>query len=543
MRERAQGVDDVGGFHGAVRYYDYYRNVKEADPDGDFPYARAMHPVARPLVLLVLLAAATPGLACSDKLRVGPLDLTKVSAEDLGAALAQKKVTSVQLVDAYLDRIADCNAEIRAVISTNREARRAAKERDTERAAGKVRGPMHGIPVIIKDNIDLEGAVTTAGSFALADNRSTSSAPLVSRLIFEGAIVIAKANLSEWANFRSRHSSSGWSAVGGLVVNARDPLRSACGSSSGSAVAVVVHFAPVAVGTETNGSIVCPASVNGLVGFKPSVGMIPQVGIVPISRTQDAAGPMAASVADAALLLGAMTVPARNFRVGLDADALAGKRLGVARFIKGFAPRTEQAFNAALAVLTASGAELVEIEQFDFADLRDLETTILATEFKAGINEYLASTPPAVKSRTLQDLIAFNRGDPRELEWFGQDLFETSEAARGLDDAAYTQALRKALALARGGIDRLLAEHKIAALIAPTSGPAWSVDLVNGDRSVGSASLLPAVAGYPHLTVPMGQVGGLPVGLSFIGTAGSDATLLSFGYAFERAVVTSAGSR
>jgi amidase len=391
------------------------------------------------------------------------------------------------------------------------------------------------VPVIIKDNIDLEGTVTTAGSFALAGNLRTTNAPLVDRLISEGAVIIAKANLSEWANFRSRQSSSGWSAVGGLVVNARDPLRTACGSSSGSAVAVVRHLAPVAVGTETNGSIVCPASVNGLVGFKPSVGMIPQVGIVPISQTQDAAGPMAASVADAALLLGAMTVPARNFRVTLDAGSLKGARIGVARFIKGFSPRTEQTFNAALEALKANGAELVEIEQFDFADLRDLEMTILTTEFKHGINAYLATMPPEVKSRTLEDLMAFNRAEPRELEWFGQDLFEASQATRGLDDPAYTQALQKALGIARGGIDKLLADNKVVALVAPTSGPAWTVDLVNGDRSVGSSSMLPAVAGYPHLTVPMGQVGGLPVGLSFIGAHGSDAKLLSLGYAFERA--------
>jgi amidase len=474
-------------------------------------------------------------MACPDRFLVGKLDFTRASVEDLANAQARKKVTSAQLTTAYLERIAACNPEVRAVISTNRAALRAAQERDAERAAGKVRGPLHGVPVIIKDNIDLEGAVTTAGSFALAANLRTANAPLVDRLISEGAVIIAKANLSEWANFRSDQSSSGWSAVGGLVVNARDPLRSACGSSSGSAVAVVRHFAPVAVGTETNGSIVCPASVNGLVGFKPSVGMIPQVGIVPISHTQDAAGPMAASVADAALLLGAMSVPARDFRTGLDANALEGKRIGVARFIKGFSPRTVQAFDAALAVLRANGAELVEIERFDFGDLDDLETTILTTEFKHDINAYLATTPPAVKSRTLEDLIAFNRTEPRELEWFGQDVFETSQATRGLDDPAYTQALQKALGIARGGIDKLLADNQVVALVAPTSGPAWAVDLVNGDRSVGSSSMLPAVAGYPHLTVPMGQVGGLPVGLSFFGAHGSDAKLLSLGYAFEQA--------
>jgi amidase len=493
---------------------------------------RLFHAIA----VIGILVACGPARACENRFRVGSLDLTKVSLDDLGAALAQKKVTSAQLVDAYLDRIDACNREVRAVISVHRAAAREARQLDAERLAGKVRGPLHGVPVIIKDNIDLAGAVTTAGSFALADNRRAENAPVVERLLAAGAIVIAKANLSEWANFRSRHSSSGWSAVGGLVVNARDPLRTACGSSSGSAVAVARHFAPVAVGTETNGSIVCPSSVNGLVGFKPTVGLVGQAGIVPISHTQDTAGPMAARVSDVALLLGGMTEPARDFRASLDAKSLQGVRLGVARFIKGYSPRTEQAFDAALQVLQANGAQLVEIGEFDYAELRDLETTILTTEFKSGINAYLASTPPAVKSRTLEDLIAFNRNDDRELEWFGQEWFEQSQATRGLDDPAYTQALQKALTLARGGIDRLLGEHKVAALVAPTNGPAWMVDLVNGDRAVGSASILPAVAGYPHLTVPLGQVTGLPVGLSFIGTAGSDATLLSLGYAFEQAL-------
>jgi amidase len=499
---------------------------------------RDVSPLLRTLAVLGLLGASAPGLACAEGFRAGSLDLATATLGDISAALTRKKISSVQLVDAYLGRIADCNDEVRAVISTNPAALREAKQLDRERAAGKLRGPLHGVPVIIKDNIDLAGTATTAGSFALIDNRRTSSAALVERLAAAGAIIIAKANLSEWANFRSRNSASGWSAVGGLVPNPRDTLRTACGSSSGSAAAVVVRFAPIAVGTETNGSIVCPASVNGLVGLKPTVGLVSQAGIVPISHTQDTAGPLAANVSDAALLLGAMVVgeSARDYRAALDPAALAGARLGVARFIKGFSPRTEQAFDAALDVLRANGAELVEIEQFDHAELRDLELTILLTEFKAGINAYLATTPPAVKARTLEALIAFNRDEPRELEWFGQDLFELAQATRGLDDGAYTQALRKALALARAqGIDRLLTEHKLVALVAPTTGPAWTIDLVNGDRSVGSASLLPAVAGYPHLTVPMGRVTGLPVGLSFMGSAGSDATLLSLGYAFEQA--------
>jgi amidase len=497
-----------------------------------------MKPIDRALVVAGLLLASLPGFACPQRVRAGTLDLATATVEDITAALAQRKVTSVQLVDAYLGRIRVCNDELHAIISTNRAAQRIARQLDAERAAGKLRGPLHGVPVIIKDNIDLAGAVTTAGSFALADNERPASAPLVEQLTRAGAVVIAKANLSEWANFRSKQSTSGWSAVGGLVANARDPLRSACGSSSGSAVAVVLHFAPLAVGTETNGSIVCPASVNGIVGFKPTVGWISQQGIVPISHTQDTAGPMASSVADTALLLGALVNAerAQDFRGALRADALKGARLGVARFIKGFSPRTDQAFEKMLGVLKAAGAELVEISDYDFADLRDLESTILATEFRAGIDAYLATSPPAVKPRTLGALIAFNRGEPRELEWFGQEWFEQAQVGGGLDDPAYLAALQKALTLARAnGIDKLLADHKVIALIAPTNGPAWSIDLVNGDRAVGSASLLPAVAGYPHLTVPAGDVAGLPVGLSFIGTAGSDATLLSLGYSFEQA--------
>jgi len=499
---------------------------------------RAVNAALRTLIAIVLLAGSVPGLACSDRIRAGTLDLATATLDDITAALAQKKVTSVQLVDAYLGRIAACDDEKHAIISINRAASREARALDAERAAGKLRGPLHGVPVIIKDNIDLAGAVTTAGSFALVDNERVTSAPVVEQLAKAGAIVIAKANLSEWANFRSKNSASGWSAVGGLVANARDPLRSACGSSSGSAVAVTLHFAPLAVGTETNGSIVCPASVNGIVGFKPTIGWISQQGIVPISRTQDTAGPMAGSVADAALLLGAMVGEehAQDFRGALRADALKGARLGVARFIKGYSPRTDQAFEKMLASLRSAGAELVEIPDYDFADLRDLESTILVTEFKAGINAYLSTAPPAVKPRTLEALIALNRAEPRELEWFGQEWFEQAQAGGGLDDPAYVAALKKALLLSRAnGIDKLLADNKVVALVAPTSGPAWSVDLINGDRAVGSASLLPAVAGYPHLTVPAGNVAGLPVGLSFIGTAGSDATLLSLGYSFERA--------
>jgi amidase len=485
------------------------------------------------LVLLGVAVLLSPRLrACDER--------TPKSIDDLRSALEQKKTTSVALVRDYLARISECNGRLHAIISTNPDALPYAEALDRERAAGKIRGPLHGIPVIIKDNIDLAGSVTTAGSLALAGNLRDRNAPLVDRLMAAGLIVIAKANLSEWANIRSRWSSSGWSAVGGLTVNPHNSQRTACGSSAGSAVAIAMQLAPVAVGTETNGSIVCPASVNGVVGLKPTVGLIPAEGIVPISDTQDTAGPMAASVRDVALLLAALADPQRasaaNYPGALKAGALKGARLGVARFIQGYSPQTEKAFNDALQVMKAQGAVLVEINRFDYEDIRDLQVPILLTQFKVGVNAYLATTPDTVKTRTLADVIAFNLAEPRELSWFGQDLLEQAQATAGLSDPAYLTMLEKARAIAGlRGIDRLLGEYKFIALVAPTTGPAWSIDLVNGDRSVGSAALLPAIAGYPHLTVPMGEVAGLPVGLSFIGTAWSERALLALGNSFEQA--------
>jgi amidase len=489
---------------------------------------------------MAALALCQSAFGCGPN-KAGTLDLDTATLEQVRDAIAASRTSSSELVRAYLARIRECDSKYHAILSINPDAVAQARSLDAERSAGKVRGPLHGVPVILKDNIDLAGMVTTAGSLALSENRRERSAPIADRLIAAGAIVIAKANLSEWANFRSRFSSSGWSAVGGLVVNAHDARHTACGSSSGSAVAIVTRFAPAAVGTETNGSIVCPASVNGVVGMKPTVGLVPAEGIVPISHSQDTAGPMTATVADAALLLTAMAArpdaPYTNYHAGLRHDALRGVRLGVARFIQGYSPRTEQAFDAALETLKAQGAELVEIRQFDFAEVRDLQLPILLTEFKAGINAYLATAPAAVKSRSLADLIAFNRAEPRETEWFGQDLFEQSEATAGLDDGAYVKALQRARSLAgEQGIDRLLRENRVVAIVAPTTGPAWMIDLVNGDRSVGSASTLAAVSGYPHLTVPMTKVSDLPIGLSFFGAARSEQILLSLGYSFEHAL-------
>ncbi len=500
-----------------------------------------------PRSFLAALVAASflvpPALACRAR-SAGPVDLATATTTELQAALAGRKTTSAKLVQAYLARIAECDPKLHAIIATNPNALRDARQLDAERAAGRLRGPLHGVPVIIKDNIDLAGMPTTAGSLALAGNLRARNAPLVDRLQDAGMVVIAKANLSEWANFRSNDSSSGWSAVGGLAVNYFDAARTACGSSSGSATAVAARFSPVAVGTETNGSIVCPSSINGLVGLKPTVGLVSGEGVVPISHSQDTAGPMTASVADAALLLSAMAGPGArpgqdrptNYRAGQRADALRGTRIGVARFIRGFSPATLAVFDAALKQLAAEGAELVDIGELDMQELQRLQLPILLSEFKADLNAYLATAPAAVTARTLEAVIEFNRAEPRELAHFGQELFEQAQATKGLDDPEYIEQLRRAKALSGTlGIDRLLREHDVAALVAPTTGPAWTIDLVNGDNFTGGSSTLAAMSGYPHLTVPMGRVAGLPVGLSFFGRAWDEQALLSMGYSYERA--------
>ncbi len=496
-----------------------------------------------PLLAFAALAMSSTGwaaISCDKPAKAGKFDLANATLEDLSAALAARRVTSVELVRAYQQRIRDCDGELHSIISLNTAAPEEAKRLDADRAAGKVRGPLHGVPIVIKDNIDMAGMVTTAGSLALAENLRERNAPLVDRLAAAGVIVIAKTNLSEWANFRSMWSSSGWSAVGGLAVNPHDPRRTACGSSSGSGTAVVAGLAPASIGTETNGSITCPSSINGLVGIKPTVGLISADGIVPISHTQDTAGPMTSTVADTALLLAALADPKRpveDYHGALDPDALKGLRLGVARFINGFTPRTDAVFDAALEVLKAQGAELVEIEEFDFADIGEHELTLLLTEFKVGLNAYLATTPAAVKTRTLEDLIVFNDAEPRETVHFGQELFVQAQATAGLDDPKYVKAFEHARLIAgKEGLDKLLGGNRVVALISPTVGPAWSIDLVNGDpSSIASSTMLSAVSGYPHLTVPMGEVSGLPVGISIMGPAWSEKTLLAIGHAFEKA--------
>jgi amidase len=478
-------------------------------------------------------------------------DSTCKSAAAVAGDLAAHRVASRTLVTDYEARIGRLNPKIHAVIGLNPSAMAEARASDARRAAGRTRGPLDGLPILVKDNIGIAGLPTTAGSLALARNVRSASAPVVARLVRAGAVILGRTNLSEWANIRSEHSTSGWSAVGGLTRNPYMLDRTACGSSSGSAAAVAAGMAAAAIGTETDGSISCPSSMNGLVGLKPTVGLVSRTGIVPISHTQDTAGPITHTVRDAAMLLTAMagsdpadpaTAGADAHRIdyttALDPRALQGVRLGVARFLlKGFTPQTLGVFNRALALLKARGAVLVDIDDYHMAKIGRNENLVLLTELKTDLDKYLAGSPPAVKTRTLAQLIAFDDAHPQEMAWFGQGLFVKAERTKGLDDPAYVKAHDTNLRLAGpDGIDRLLREHGVAALISPTQNPASVIDLVNGDAGItGGDSSLPAVATYPYITVPMGEVHGLPVGLSFIGPKWSEARLLGLAYAYEQA--------
>ncbi len=442
-----------------------------------------------------------------------------------------------------IDAIDDHGPQLNAVIAVNPAALRLAQ------AASAMTGPLAGKAVLVKDNIETADAMaTTAGSLALKDNITGRDAPLVARIRSAGVVILGKTNLSEWANIRSSRSSSGWSAVGGQTKNPHALDRSPCGSSSGSGAAVAAGLAWAAIGTETDGSITCPASVNGIVGFKPTVGLVSRTHIVPISHSQDTPGPMTTSVNDAALLLTAMAgsdpadkataradLHATDFAAGLDTATLRGVRIGVLRKQAGQHERLTLVFETALADLRASGAELVEINQ-DFDDaMFDDEGTVLYYELRENLGAYLRSLPGNPPIRSLADAIAFNKAHPEELRWFGQETFEKAEATT--DRAVYEKARANSLRMAgKDGIDRLLAVHKVTLLIAPTERPAWPIDLVTGDHytPVGAGSLA-AIAGYPHLTVPMGAVDGLPVGLSFMAAAWDDKHVLEAGAAYERA--------
>jgi amidase len=485
-----------------------------------------------------------------------PDTIDEATIADLQRWMAERRVTAAELVEHYvrrIERLDRAGPALRSVLETNPDAAAIAARLDAEREAGRVRGPLHGIPVLLKDNIDTgDRMMTTAGSLALAGASAPHDAPIVARLREAGAVILGKTNLSEWANFRSSRSSSGWSARGGQTRNPYALDRNPCGSSSGTGAAIAASLAAVGLGTETDGSIVCPSNNCGLVGLKPTVGLVSRTGIVPISHTQDTAGPMTRTVADAAVLLGALVGPdpadAATARAAgraeadyvrfLDEGALRGARLGVARQHFGFHAGTDAVLEEALRALREAGAVLVDpVTLPTDAAIGAHEIEVLLYEFKHGVAAYLQSRRPGQPHRTLADLIAFNAANAeRELAWFGQELFERAERKGPLADLAYRRALAECARLARTeGLDRAFATHRLDAIVAPTGGPAWLTDLVNGDHFMGGSSTISAVAGYPSLTVPAGQVRGLPVGISFMGRAWSEGRLLALGHAFERA--------
>ena len=477
-------------------------------------------------------------------------DLTFASGAEQQAAVAAGETTFEGIIRSYLKRIAAMDRtgpRLNSILSLNPAARSDARDRDRQATGNSQNATLRGLSVLVKDNIETATLPTTAGSLALKDNNTGHDAPLVARLKVAGAVILGKSNLSEWANFRSNHSISGWSAVGGLVRNPYGLDRSACGSSAGSAAAVAAGLTWAAIGTETDGSITCPASMNGVVGLKPTVGLVSRARIVPISSSQDTAGPIARSVTDAALLLTAIagtdpadpaTAEADTRKVdyvrALSGASLKGARIGVLRYTR--SPQADALFEASLKVLADGGAVLVDVPIPDEGSVDAAEQVVEQAEFKAGINAYLASAAPAVKTHNLDDLIAFNAASPREMALFGQETFLKAAKAPNLSDPIYLKAAEAGRRLAGPeGIDRMLAEHRVDALVATTNGPASVNDPINGGRWLGSPSTWPAVAGYPHLTVPMGYVSGLPVGLSFIGPKWSEARLLRLGYAFEQA--------
>jgi amidase len=482
--------------------------------------------------------------------------ISELQARMQAPALSADALSARTLVEAYLARIErlDRNGPtLNAVIEINPDALTIADALDAERAAQGPRGPLHGIPVLLKDNIDTaDRMMTTSGSLALLGSIAPEDAFLVKKLRDAGAVILGKTNLSEWANFRSTRSSSGWSSRGGQTRNPYALDRNPCGSSSGSAVAVAANLCTVAMGTETDGSIICPSHANGIVGIKPTVGLISRTGIIPISHSQDTAGPMARTVADAALLLGALigvdpedpaTEAGRDraltdYTPFLDPDGMQGARIGVARDWFGLDPRVDAVMECCIATMRDLGATIVDPAEVATAkELGKTEVEVLLHEFKADLNAYLARLGPDAPVHSMAEIIAFNDAHrERAMPYFGQERMLAAQEKGPLTDAAYLVALATNHRLARDeGLDATLADHELDALIAPSGGPAWLTDWVNGDHHGGGSSSHPAVAGYPNLTVPAGYIFGLPVGLSFFGGAYQEPTLIKLAYAFEQA--------
>jgi amidase len=483
-------------------------------------------------------------------------EFEEATLEDLQRRMAAGTLTARRLTAAYLSRIAALDRKgpaLHHVIETSPDALSVAEALDAERRAKGARGPLHGIPILLKDNVDTaDKMTTTAGSLALAGSIPPRDATVARKLREAGAVLLGKTNLSEWANIRSNRSSSGWSARGGQAKNPYVLDRNPCGSSSGSAAAVAANLCALAIGTETDGSIVCPSSANGIVGIKPTLGLVSRAGIIPIAHSQDTAGPMARTVRDAAVLLGALvgvddrdlatadaaSRGASDYTRFLDADGLRGARIGVVRKSFGFNPRVDRLMEDALAEMVRRGAVLVDPAELPHAgEYDDSELEVLLFELKADLAAYLRALGPSAPVKTLADVIAFNDAHrAEEMPYFGQELFLKAEEKGPLTTPAYRDALEKNQRLARAeGIDAVMDQHRLDALVAPTGGPAWTTDLVNGDHFSGGSSTAPAVAGYPNINLPVGSIYGLPVGISFIGRAWSEPTLLKLAFAFEQA--------
>ena len=483
-------------------------------------------------------------------------ELEEWTVTQLQEALRTGRLTSQRITELYLGRIAAMDRvgpTLRHVIETNPDALAVASERDAERRAGRLRGALDGIPVIIKDNIDTADRMhTSAGSLALAHSIARRDAGVTERLRAAGAVILAKANMSEWANMRSPRASSGWSARGGQGRNPYVLDRTPCGSSSGVGGAVAASFAAVGVGTETDGSIMCPSSANALVGIKPTVGLVSRAGIIPIAHSQDTAGPMARTVTDAAILLGVLTgEDARDpvtmssrghartdYTSFLDVEGLRGARIGVARaHVTGYSEETDRIYGDSIDALTRGGAVLTDPADIPhFGEYDDSELTVLLYELKDGLNAYLAGLGPGSEVHSLAQLIAFNEAHrDQEMPYFGQEHFLAAEERGPQSELRYRNALAKNVRLARAeGIDELMDRERLDAIIAPTSGPPWLIDLLNGDQGTGGSSTPAAVAGYPSITVPAGFVNELPVGLTFIGRAWSEPVLIRLAYALEQ---------
>ncbi|MEJ2127534.1 MAG: amidase [Woeseiaceae bacterium] len=483
----------------------------------------------RSLLLALLLCLG----ACAESYP----DVSELTTEQAQARFESGELSAEQLAGIYIDRIERIDRvepALNSIIEINPDALTIARALDSERRETGPRGPLHGIPVVLKANIDTADRMhTSAGSLALLDHVPPDDALLVTMLREAGAVVLGKANLSEWANFRSRHSSSGWSSVAGQTHNAYDPARNPCGSSSGSAVAVSANLAMLAVGTETNGSVVCPSGANGIVGIKPTLGLVSQDGIIPIAHSQDTAGPMARTVRDAALLLEAMA--GGDFTSGLASSGLQGKRIGVIRNYYGAGhPGVELIYERSIEVLREAGAEVIDDIVIETPGMNSASYTVLLYEFKTDLNRYLEESNAPVAS--LEDIIRFNtENSDAVMPIFGQDIMLKAQETGTLEDAEYLEALQKSKTLATTAIDSTLQEHELDALIAPTNSPAWLTDPVNGDSfHVGSSSLA-AISGYPNITVPAGFITHLPVGISFMGAKGHDRQLIEISYAFEQA--------